>query len=407
MKKLIIASFLLLSAFVVFVSYAPTKVQADTVVCPEGYICTPIAQQPTVVCPAGYICTPIQSSTPTYSTPPSAPMNLNSPSVLTPTTGSTLVKGTTVLISWGPVDASSNVYIMLSSTVTSAVYNIAQNISGSSYSWSVGTFTSWSSGTYSIPAGTYMLNICVSGSTSCSQNSTYITITDSSQNQTQGTVDLGSVFPYESTTPCPTPEYVRTYSIPAFSYPVKVVAATKIHADDYLTINGQTVWPTGINTDLPCGAPRLTSNGDKDAGYQFGQVIPAGTPIVIGLVDTVGLESGASGALNISPANSITTDPNPSEPSIQISNPIASLVPGSSHLLQWTTKNIPANSEIHVYLVGSNYSQKIATTQNLGSLSITIPPTTSSASNPYILMIVANVNERGYVDMINGLSVAQ
>ena len=49
----------------------PANTQAQTVNCPAGYTCTPIAQQPTG-CPAGYTCTPINTSSPSP-TPVSTP----------------------------------------------------------------------------------------------------------------------------------------------------------------------------------------------------------------------------------------------------------------------------------------------------------------------------------------------
>lgn len=284
-----------------------------------------------------------------------------------------------------------------------APYTIAKSVAGLSYNWNVGVVFLSDDLLSKVSDGSYTVQVCRSGTDTCDYSNSYFKIASVSQDRNK--IDLSSIFPYQSTPSCPTPEYVRAYTIPAFSYPVKIVAETNIHVDDYITINGESAWPVGINSDLPCGRPRLTSNGDQFPGYQLGQAIPAGTPITIKLIDTIGLESKANGILDIVRTTMPPTLPNPNAPTITISHPVASLVPGGQLTLQWSTTNTPSSTNVDVYLVGNNYSKKLGTGPNVGNLTVTIPSSATSGSNPYTLMAVIYVNGQSFTDMVGNLIV--
>jgi peptidoglycan hydrolase-like protein with peptidoglycan-binding domain len=65
MRKAQIVSFLFVLVFILIAGVVGVN-QANAVVCPAGFVCTPVSQT-TVACPAGYICEPVKS-TPTVIT---------------------------------------------------------------------------------------------------------------------------------------------------------------------------------------------------------------------------------------------------------------------------------------------------------------------------------------------------
>ena len=59
MKKYIVSMALPMTVLLLaFAFVVPNSTQAQTVNCPAGYTCTPVAPQP-VGCPAGFTCTPV------------------------------------------------------------------------------------------------------------------------------------------------------------------------------------------------------------------------------------------------------------------------------------------------------------------------------------------------------------
>ena len=217
-----------------------------------------------------------------------------------------LVKGTGRTISWQTISLQSidlnNFPVDISLVGNNRSYIIANKVNVS-YTWNIGDFLYPDGGdkVYSVPSGAYTLKVCQSNTSNCASSAGF-NIIDNTSALSADLIDLGSAFPYEETRGCPNPEYVRVYNIPAYPYPVVIKTATKIHTDDYLRING--VLTGDKNTSNDCGSTRYISPGDLMSGIAMSQVIPAGTPIKIELVDSIGVVSGASGKLSINRSDS-------------------------------------------------------------------------------------------------------
>jgi len=246
-----------------------------------------------------------------------SPVTQTFPSIIiNPVISGTLLKGTPLAISWQTITPASqslnlnNFPVDISITsLNGRTYTIASKVNNS-YNWNIGDFPYPDRGykIYSVPAGVYNLKVCQFGTSNCSPNSV-INIVDVPVSQ--NLIDLGSIFPYQEIPGCPNTEYVRTYTVPAFNYPVTITTAANVHADDYLRINGNQSWQVSVSN--ACIAPRLVSSTEYQIpGYTLGSVIPAGTPIKIDLVDTVGIVSGASGKLLINQVGPVT----PSQPTV-------------------------------------------------------------------------------------------
>lgn len=234
-------------------------------------------------------------------------------SVTYPTAGTVFQSGQTYSIKWtspDPLGSSYAVYLIggnLGSTgsryIGSAVSTGSQYTDGTG---SVGAFP-WTVPTDIMSASNYQIQF--SGRGASGGNSQIFAI--SSSNTTQqpitiplnGTLDLSSTFPSVSTPFCPDTDYVRTQKVTAFSVPVNIVANTGVWADDYLRINGQSFGT--FRYDVNCTQKRTSAPSVIATGTVM-MTIPAGTPITIEDVDTVGVGASATGILSFVPSSGST-----------------------------------------------------------------------------------------------------
>jgi len=109
-------------------------------------------------------------------------------------------------------------------------------------------------------------------------------------------IDLAVIFPTINTPFCPTFFIERVYTIPATAHRYDVFLFSNMTADDLITINGVSVHNVGLNS--VCGIPRHVFAGS----YSIGTLLSSSpTPGIITIknLDTLGIQTGASGVLRV------------------------------------------------------------------------------------------------------------